>query len=62
MTTTTEVYKGSQLTAIRQPNGLWMVEVVPVGGGGKSLMTGTFPDMKAAIAAARRIVDSGITR
>jgi hypothetical protein len=60
--TTMEFYSGFMLTAVKQSNGDWMVEIVRFGGSGKPFLTQAFREMKAAMAAARLIVDRGITR
>jgi hypothetical protein len=59
MTTMIEVYKGHQLTAIEQPDGRWMVEIVEVGGGGKPFLTQAHREQSDAMASARRLLESG---
>lgn len=58
MTTWSEVYKGFYLTAVEQPNGGWMVEVVKAGGGGKPHLTQPYREQSDAIASAHRMVDN----
>jgi hypothetical protein len=58
MPTRIEVYRGHQLKAIEQPNGMWMVEIVPIGGGGREAMTQPYALQDDAMAAARRTLDN----
>jgi len=53
------IYKGFQLTAVEQPDGRWTVEVVPIGGGGKSFFTQPYRERAGAMASARRMLDNG---
>ncbi len=59
MTTMIEDYKGHQLTAVEQPQGGWVAQLVTVGGFGK-LLTMALPTQSEAMAAARRTIDNGV--
>jgi hypothetical protein len=54
------IYKGFQLTAVEQPDGRWMVEVVPTCGGGKPFFTQIYRERAGAMASARRMLDNGV--
>jgi hypothetical protein len=57
MTNIGTVYNGFRLTAIEQPAGGHQIEITPLAGGGKLVLTQTFRKLSDAIDAARRIVD-----
>ena len=62
MPTTMEIYKHFALTAIEQPDGRWMVELVRAGGGGKPSLTLPWRTKDQAMDAARRTVDNGVVQ
>jgi hypothetical protein len=53
------IYREFQLTAVEQPDGQWIVEAVPVDGGGKPFLTQVFRERAGAMASARRMLDNG---
>lgn len=61
MPTTIEVYKGHQLTVVPQPGERFLVEIVPIGGGGKPFLTQDAFTPADALAKARRLLDSGFS-
>ena len=62
MTTRIEIYRGHQLTGVKQPNGNWMVEMVPVVGVAKPFLTEAHHDQDQAFAAARQLLDTGFNQ
>jgi hypothetical protein len=52
-----KVYEGFQLTVIELPNGSFCVDIMPIGGVGRSVRTQAHRDASAALASARLTID-----